>query len=597
MTTTEAHTPSHRADVLDGKIPYRIESMPDALQREKLTFLTGAYEKMATLALYQKEDGSGADQDKIDADINAEIEQYLDVSGFEKDAQTDKDRQEYELAYRAVDRAIRTSKRDWIGHPDGEGGHKGVSQEVFEELLDHYQPVTSGRHRADVPQSRVDETKYTTELSDTERDQAYDALDAYGEQFVADMVKRSKRSFEFLPGQKKKIEVNREKLSDILSGLAAEHYFKLDASLSDEQKAAEVDRFIAMASEDVISRIEEERRAEYEKARPTMKRFYDLWASWGKEKGLITKGKLYKAGAMAIPLAAVGALAAPVITAGAATAGVGALGFMGARSIGRRLASVKMDRASNITTVAEGQANSLRAGIVQKKDGEIARPVDEIEGSDEQKARVELNVDHNVILEMVDKQSTEIRKRNRTRTLAGTAIALTIGLASSRAASAVEGLVNYVSDHGLFGDEGLSGGHLEKGDHDIKHHFKHDHDHDGVKNGQDYAPNNPDITHAPTSHDVTRSDMFDGQQGSRHFTREGQRDFNQWISRKGGYEVKPGDSVWKLSEQYLNSQGVDHPTTYEVDAVKDSVLKEFRAKGLVDSNGWLTAGDTIKIKQ
>ena len=98
-----------------------------------------------------------------------------------------------------------------------------------------------------------------------------------------------------------------------------------------------------------------------------------------------------------------------------------------------------------------------------------------------------------------------------------------------------------------------------------------------MPNGRDYAPNNPDIQHEPGSHDVTRGEMFNGHDGSSEFTPAGQKDFNKWISRNGGYEVRPGDSVWKLSEQYLHSQGVDHPTTY-------------------DSNGWLTAGDTIKIK-
>lgn len=147
----------------------------------------------------------------------------------------------------------------------------------------------------------------------------------------------------------------------------------------------------------------------------------------------------------------------------------------------------------------------------------------------------------------------------------------------------------------------LSAGHDRDGD-GIINRFDHDRDGDDVLNGNDYAPNNPDvqtpsdIDGGPGADTLDRSEMFDGQRGTREFTAEGQKDFNRWISRNGGYEVKSGDSVWKLSERYLQANGNPNPTTYEVDAVKDSVLKEFHAKGLVDSNGWLAAGDTIKIK-
>lgn len=109
-------------------------------------------------------------------------------------------------------------------------------------------------------------------------------------------------------------------------------------------------------------------------------------------------------------------------------------------------------------------------------------------------------------------------------------------------------------------------------------------------------PGNEELPPPPVDEPITRGEMFDGYQGTREFTTVGQTDFNKWINGNGGYTVQPGDTVWSLSEQYLQQNGITHPTVYEVDAVKDSVLKELQARGLADGRGWLNVGDTIKIK-
>jgi len=91
----------------------------------------------------------------------------------------------------------------------------------------------------------------------------------------------------------------------------------------------------------------------------------------------------------------------------------------------------------------------------------------------------------------------------------------------------------------------------------------------------------------PPSHDVfVPQDLG----GATEFNDAGLGHFNQWVS---GHTVQPGESVWKLSQDYLQANGVKNPSVYQIDAVKDSVLAEFSAKGLVDSNGWLMAGDQL----
>ena len=81
--------------------------------------------------------------------------------------------------------------------------------------------------------------------------------------------------------------------------------------------------------------------------------------------------------------------------------------------------------------------------------------------------------------------------------------------------------------------------------------------------------------------------------GATEFNGAGLNHFNQWVN---GHTVQPGESVWKLSQDYLQANGVKDPSVYQIDAVKDKVLAELSAKGLVDGNGWLSAGQQLFIK-
>ncbi len=87
--------------------------------------------------------------------------------------------------------------------------------------------------------------------------------------------------------------------------------------------------------------------------------------------------------------------------------------------------------------------------------------------------------------------------------------------------------------------------------------------------------------------------FFSGEYGTTKFNAEGVKDFNQWAD---GYRVKSGDSVWHLAEHYLQDNGVKHPSHYQVDAIKDQMLKDWQGRDIIGKQGWLQKGVTIKIK-
>lgn len=84
-----------------------------------------------------------------------------------------------------------------------------------------------------------------------------------------------------------------------------------------------------------------------------------------------------------------------------------------------------------------------------------------------------------------------------------------------------------------------------------------------------------------------------GDLGTTEFTPAGLDNFHQWVD---GYSVRSGDSIWSISEDYLRAQGINNPSVYQIDAVKDTVLADFQARGIVGANGWLSAGQSLHVK-
>ncbi len=412
---------------------------------------------------------------------------------------------------------------------------------------------------------------HRAELTYKEMDSAVEAYTALLDKYAMLVAERSKRMVEGAK-TRRDIEATKEELGDMLGALASMYMDELESEgVSWDDIPGEIDTFIAEQTDEVLQKMEAHRMEEYNNSRPIMKKFYDKWAQWG-EQG--TKGKVKKAAAFALPGAALGAALVPlagVVGFGAAT---GALAVTGARSVGRRLAGAHLDKRADAKKVAQAQREEIRSEIEATEDAL-----------------------HTDILAIIDERSEAYRKQNLRRTAGGLAIALSVGLLTAKGADILADNVNNWS-FGKLGDlgkpdvdapnPGTSGPDLDgDGIPDIS---DRDIDGDGVNNGRDYAPTNPNVTDAPVS---TRDQLFDGRLGTRELTPEGHEALAEQLN---GYTVKPGDSVWSLSEQFLHEQGVQNPTVYEIDATKDALLSELRASGDVDSQGWLSVGDKIHIK-
>lgn len=179
-----------------------------------------------------------------------------------------------------------------------------------------------------------------------------------------------------------------------------------------------------------------------------------------------------------------------------------------------------------------------------------------------------------------DDTKLEQKKRRKAVVRGLTNVALGVGVGAA---------VHYASDFFEGDNTHTPNGDTSTEDGDRKPWSERDADGDGTPNGQDAAPHNPDVT------DVThgRGELFDGSMGTRSLTPEA---IDLMHEQLNGYTVKPGDSVWSLSESFLQDQGIKHPTVYEIDTTKDVLLKELRAEGFADVRGWLSAGDTLRIK-
>lgn len=110
-----------------------------------------------------------------------------------------------------------------------------------------------------------------------------------------------------------------------------------------------------------------------------------------------------------------------------------------------------------------------------------------------------------------------------------------------------------------------------------------------VEPGTDFGPTIPEGNGGTDT--LTRNELFDGSGGSRRMTGENAQNLDKFLD---SYTVRDSDNrgVWGISEKYLRLQGVSNPTVFEIDAVKDHIL---RHSSLTNSS-IIYPGDTIKLK-
>lgn len=463
MTTTETESrPAHRAETP------RLAGVPDGLQPEDLDRLVA---KQADV--YQEFETSDNRAD-FDAFLKAHIDEELRARGFNPDAEDEQSREDYNFARGIYETVMSANKAEWLGVPEGQTLNR--RELVADAVAEWYEPRLiesryKGRHRAadetsaessvedaktDEPAASESSDESTTGNDSTDEttvsagsllsSETLDAIHAEKDQILDEYAQKvAKRSRSIVESAKTgaAIEAAGSELGDLLSGIASEMYADLEAQGVEEHMIVRtIDRFIAKATEDTLAKVEQYRLAEYNNSRPYAQKLYDKWADWSNEKGWFSKGKLKKAAVFAVPGAALGFALAPLV--GAVGAGVltGAVAMTGSRSIGRHLANGFMKKRDK--RFAEAQTEEMRAELdaIYEQNG--------VRNTETTSDRIiprpaERNLD---LIEFVNQRSHDYRVRNRNRVLAGTAIAMSVGLLSSTAAEVLNGSIEI---HNPFG--------------------------------------------------------------------------------------------------------------------------------------------------
>lgn len=469
-TTTEAPT-THRAETP------RLEGVPNGLQPEDLDRLVGS---QADLYQAFEADESSTDFDEF---LKARIDEKLRAAGFDPDSEDEQAREDYNFARGIYETAISANKTEWLGVPEGQRLNR--RELVADAVAEWYEPRLiesryEGRHRAELAsethengvdsdsdsqsteeaaesEPTADETSENSLsngsfLSREEHESAHDDMNELLDKYAQKVAKRSRSVVESAKTGAA-IEAAGNELSDILSGLASEMYADLAAQgVEHHQIVRTVDQFVTNATENTLAKVEQYRLSEYNNSRPYVQKLYDKWAEWSEDKRWFSKGKLKKAAVFAVPSAALGVALAPLV--GAVGAGVltGAAAAAGGRSIARHLANGFMKKRDK--RYAEAQTDEMRAELTAIYEGNDRQ--NEARNASTNDRIIPRPAERNLdLIEFVNQRSREYRVRNRNRLLAGTAIAMSVGLLSATAADALNGGLDI---HNPFGGHGTKPG-------------------------------------------------------------------------------------------------------------------------------------------
>lgn len=585
----------------------KLLDVPEGLQADVLDDLVG----------YQSEIRAKFDQQSDESDYHtfesSFIDALLDENGIRLDDDNEKSAENYNFAkgvYKQIIPMDKKLNREWLGTPEG-----GVSSRrtlVMDAVATWYQnqPEVAGSgpdsdkggDKNDTEHSSVDnwDNSALSEEQLKQRDKLrekpdhnkpgesmsteIEKVDSYfndvREQYAKLLADRSKKTGLFERGSSvEEINKTKEDYAELVRACATELMLNMEQDGKSKDEMVEtIDAFITEEVDYFIADLEAKRAEDFTKRNKLVKAGLEKWASWGPRDGanlrerFFTKGNTKK-GAVYLGLGTgIGVAAMPLVgIVGGGLAITGGAVYV-TKKIARNLVGARIDAAANSETIAKSQADDIR---------------DAVSNNDERLRSGDITKD---ILDFANERSNEYRKRNRRRMIGGVGISLVVG-------GSVAGLVTAASDAGLFGKVGdwtsdKLGGLKDKyfpGDSKPEVGSPVIDVPDSVAgtefNPADGANDAPELS--------TRDSLFNGQFGSRELTDAGHESLEKQLD---GYKVKPGDTIWDLSEKFLQDQGVKNPTVYEIDATKDALLSELRATNSVDSRGWLSVGDKIRIK-
>jgi hypothetical protein len=586
----------------------RIENAPDALQIDRIDDVVGLGAELDEA--YKAEHKKASPRD-LAVNRHHAINRMLAERGIEfGDSKNEK--ADYDLAYSTYESAMAHDQNTWL-YLSEEDDTLRPRDVVFRNVLQHYAgrpaPSTVEAETADSAAESValtDAAPATTDEKDSaaadstsdsqsseksgSSDKArsivedvgathQDELSEYREEYAKLVAGRSKHLIETAKSRKA-IDAAHEEVAAMISGVTNQMYFAMEADGVDEKTIiSTIDTFIYEETDALVAKLEEHRVDEYNRSKPFMKKVYDKWKVWGDEgwKGNVKKGVVF-----AVPGAALGLVGGAVIGGGLATVAAVA----GARSIGRNIAGSRLDAIANSQSDAQELSQELR---------------DEQVGGIKEEGK-----SHYDTLELIDQRTTEYRKRNRNRAIAGTAIAVTAGLVFSRAGDAGNYIADKFSDGDwklgnpfrapgididLFGDNDIDG--IQDVDHDGILDYEDpdidsddigsfdDRDGDGIRNGHDLTPDGVDapeldrdgdgvrnwLDSQPDNPDVTGSDGPNAPEAPTGVNTPATPEISEAaryvVPNEGGFQTLkelnvPKDkweAIWQDAGSKLNAQG------------------------------------------
>lgn len=509
-----------------------INGAPEALQLNALDDIVGMGEAIDNEYLANHKNATKRD---LDNNRHHAINRLLNEAGVPY-GETPEEQADYDLAYKTYAAALSHDQDSWLLLSEADGTLR-PRDVAFKNVFEHYRDrddvpaeqteeesgssdpetdtTTSAEEASEDDTSRTDETAEAGgALSAAEFDEAHEIMHDLLEEYAEKVAERS-RSVVERTKTGADIENTGNLLSEYIAGIASELYFELEATgMEHDEIVAEVDAFIAESTESTLQKVEAHRMAEYNNSRPYMKKMYDKWADWSDDKRL-KGGRGKKMAVMAAGGAVAGFALAPLFGAVGVGVVTGAVAVAGTRSIGRQLAGGFMKKRDK--RFAQAQTEEMKRDLDAIYAGndahnqtrrltETAQQFSDTEQeASEDRAKNPYVAERNIdLIEFMNQRSHEYRVRNRNRVLAGTAIAMSVGLLSSTAANALTdadwsfGKLRDIDVKNPFNDNDIVGikdadndGILDSEDHDSNNDGISDfddRDNDGIRNGQDLSP-------------------------------------------------------------------------------------------------------------